>query len=47
MYKKTAASSGAQGQPGGPSGDSPGGTEKPKDENVVDAVYEEVDKEKK
>ena len=47
LYKKTAASSGAQGQPGGPSGDSPGGTEKPKDENVVDAVYEEVDKEKK
>ncbi|MFZ5877649.1 MAG: molecular chaperone DnaK [Nitrospirota bacterium] len=43
MYKKTAAS-GAQ--PGaGATGD--GGAEKPKDDNVVDAQYEEVDKDKK
>ncbi len=47
MYKKTAAAAGAQGQAGGPSGDGAGGEEKPKDEHVVDAVYEEVDKEKK
>ncbi|MEO5657742.1 MAG: Hsp70 family protein, partial [Nitrospiria bacterium] len=45
MYKKTAASTasgtGPQGGDGSPESD------KPKDDNVVDAVYEEVDKEKK
>jgi molecular chaperone DnaK len=44
MYKKAAAS-GAQPGAGAATGD--GGAEKPKDDNVVDAQYEEVDKDKK
>jgi molecular chaperone DnaK len=44
MYKKAAAS-GAQPGAGPSAGD--GGAEKPKDDNVVDAQYEEVDKDKK
>jgi len=44
MYKKTAAS-GAQPGTGSAAGD--GGAEQPKDDNVVDAQYEEVDKDKK
>jgi hypothetical protein len=40
MYKKTAAS-------GAPSGAGPAEGAPPKDENVVDAQYEEVDKDKK
>jgi molecular chaperone DnaK len=43
MYKKAAAS-GAQ--PGAGAGAGDGGAEKPKDDNVVDAQYEEVDKDK-
>jgi hypothetical protein len=44
MYKKAAAS-GPQPGAGEAAGD--GGAEKPKDDNVVDAQYEEVDKDKK
>jgi molecular chaperone DnaK len=44
MYKKAAAS-GTQPGAGAAAGD--GGAEKPKDDNVVDAQYEEVDKDKK
>ncbi len=46
VYKKTAAS-GAQAGAGPTPGDGATGGEKPKDENVVDAQYEEVDKDKK
>jgi molecular chaperone DnaK len=44
MYKKTAAA-GAQTGPGPEAGD--GGAQPPKNEHVVDAEYEEVDKDKK
>jgi molecular chaperone DnaK len=46
MYKKTAAS-GAEPGAGPAGGDGAASGEKPKDENVVDAQYEEVDKDKK
>src|SRR5574341_477748 len=46
MYKKTAAS-GAEPGAGPTGGDGAASGEKPKDENVVDAQYEEVDKDKK
>ncbi len=46
VYKKTAASS-APGGSAAQAGDGAAGAEKPPDDNVVDADYEEVDKEKK